>query len=399
MEEIKLKDFISDCMRLTTHECRACGNLVELVFEPYCIKIEGKYIEIDRFPKVKCITCGATRLTEKSKKVVLYLHDELIKRKQETVISTHRHLGIKYDFCEKIEFHYDYEDYQNIPGLTALTGDGFLTPVFFNKNSLIYFMHHPEYELSLFSESYGTLRYMDHFEIPFGINSNGKVVMWLGDLDKLNQETLDYLKIHNIESDHTLINSEFYLGQMCSIFSEPIIERQIINLRNKLYDNLKIRNELNLNHLDEEVIAVLDDIRKPIVYSPLEIKPVISALHKILIESVSLENFKSFYRNTIEPMDKDYIKWGSIKYYEFLLLFLSGKNKVDDEVKRLIAPLYLLNDLRILYFHLLPTEKQESLKQNIVTTLELEAFQDTEQMYSKLVSRLYDLFEYLASNS
>lgn len=331
--------------------------------------------------------------------MVLYLHDELDKRNQEKVISTHRHLGIKYDFCETVEFSYDYEDYQNIPGLTALAGDGFLTPVFFNKNCLIYFMHHPEYELNLFSESYGTLRYMDDFEIPFGINSNGKVVMWLGDLDKLNQDTLDYLKIHNIESDHTLINSEFYLGQMCCIFSEPIVERQIINLRNKLYDNLKIRKELNLNHLDEEVIAVLEDIRKPITYSSLEIKPVISALHKILIESVNLENLKSFYRSTAEPVDKEHGKWGSIRYYQFLLLLLSGKNEVDDELKKLIAPLYLLNDLRILYFHIIPTEKQESLKQNIVSTLELESFQATEQMYSRLVSRLYDLFEYLVQKS
>lgn len=68
VEEIKLKDFISDSMILTTHECRVCGNLVELAFEPYSINLEGKYIEIDRFPQMKCTTCSALRLTEKSKK-------------------------------------------------------------------------------------------------------------------------------------------------------------------------------------------------------------------------------------------------------------------------------------------------------------------------------------------
>lgn len=37
-------------------------------------------------------------------------------------------------------------------------------------------MHHPEYTLSIFSETYGVLGYKDEFEIPFGINTNKKVV-------------------------------------------------------------------------------------------------------------------------------------------------------------------------------------------------------------------------------
>ncbi|EDS77523.1 hypothetical protein CBC_A0925 [Clostridium botulinum C str. Eklund] len=62
--------------------------------------------------------------------------------------------------------------------------DGFLAPVFFNKECLIYFMHHPEYALIIFSEKYEILGHKDEFEIPFGITTNKKVVFWLGDLDK-----------------------------------------------------------------------------------------------------------------------------------------------------------------------------------------------------------------------
>ena len=141
--------------------------------------------------------------------------------------------------------------------------------------------------------------YKDEFEIPFGINTNKKVVFWLGDLDKLDSATQNYLKINNIESDHRIIDSEFYDAQLKVIWSDPIIERQIINLRNKMYDTLKQKHSLDLHHLDKEVINEIENIIKPITYSDLEVKPVISALHKILIEAVNISNFKNYYENNV----------------------------------------------------------------------------------------------------
>ena len=382
-------------MSLSIHECNKCGSLVELVFEPYDISIEGKRIQIDTFPQLKCIKCNEKVLTEKAKKVIILLFDELVNGNRASVISKHKHLAKRYPFCQKYNFKYDYEDYENIPGLTALTGDGFLTPVFFHKHALIYFMHHPEYELNLCSETYGELRYKDEFIISFGINRNDKVIMWLGDLDKLDDTTLTLLKVHNIDSDHTLIDSEFYQAQMCCIFSEPIIERQIVNKRNKLYDLLKIKFSLDINYLDEEVLGVLGDIKKPITYSEIEIKPVISALHKIIIEAVNIENLKAFYRQNAQQVEKSHNSWGSIKLYEFMLKVLSNGGITEQEIKDLISPFYLLNDLRILYFHMLSQEKQNELKQNIVSTLKITSFDDRPEMYNRLMVRLDKLFEYL----
>lgn len=161
--------------------------------------------------------------------------------------------------------------------------------------------------------------YKDEFEIPFGINTNKKVVFWLGDLDKLDSATQNYLKINNIESDHRIIDSEFYDAQLKVIWSDPIIERQIINLRNKMYDTLKQKHSLDLHHLDKEVINEIENINKPITYSDLEVKPVISALHKILIEAVNISNFKNYYENNVGKKDKNYKQWKSIKYYQFIL--------------------------------------------------------------------------------
>ena len=70
-------------------------------------------------------------------------------------------------------------------------------------------------------------------------------------------------------------------------------------------------------------------------------KPVISALHKILIEAVNISNFKNYYENNVGKKDKNYKQWKSIKYYQFIL---SQYISDEDELRKIIAPLYLLND-------------------------------------------------------
>ena len=80
------------------------------------------------------------------------------------------------------------------------------------------------------------------------------------------------------------------LKARCVVYSV----NQLSNLRNKFYDLLKIKFSLNLDHLEEEVIDVLGDLKKPITFSETEIKTVISALHKIIVEAVNIENLKDF---------------------------------------------------------------------------------------------------------
>ena len=64
------------------------------------------------------------------------------------------------------------------------------------------------------------------FKAPFGFNTNGKLIMWLGDIDDMDDKTKGILKQFNVPSDHLLIDSEFYQAQMKCIFSEPIIEKE-----------------------------------------------------------------------------------------------------------------------------------------------------------------------------
>lgn len=99
---------------------------------------------------------------------------------------------------------------------------------------------------------------------------------------------------------------------------------------------------------------------------------------------------KNYYENNVEKKDKNYKQWKSIKYYQFILgQYISD----EDELKRIIAPLYLLNDLRIIYFHLVSIDEVEKLKGNIVSSLGINRFDETEIMYNKLMDGLKTLFD------
>lgn len=215
--------------------------------------------------------------------------------------------------------------------------------------------------------------------------------------EKLDDSTLTMLKINNIQSDHTLINSEFYLAQICCIFSEPITEIKIVNLRSKFYDDLYKLKNTNIYHLDKEVIEVLKQIRRPILFNENEIKPLVSALHKVLIEAVEISSLREFYKSTSNNIDKNYKSWKSIKLIDYLLRELSNNELSDIEYKNLVAPLYILNDLRILYFHIISEEEQEKLKLIVVKTLEINEFDDTKALYFKFLERLEKLYNYLCS--
>ncbi len=91
--------------------------------------------------------------------------------------------------------------------------------VFFKREVLLKYDSSPTYRLSFASTTYGEIRRGDDFSMPFGINKNGKVIMWLGDIARLPDAEQYYLRSENIESDHS-IGSEFYDGQIECIFTD-----------------------------------------------------------------------------------------------------------------------------------------------------------------------------------
>lgn len=156
----------------------------------------------------------------------------------------------------------------------------------------MFFLAMPEYEVEIFSESYGYIAkkdssglYQYDWNIPFGFNTNGKLIMWLGDIDGMNDKTKRILKPFNIPSDHLLIDSEFYQAQMKCVFSEPIIEKRILINKEAFISNIRKKYSVDLSHLTDECQEHEKKVKRPVVFTETAVAEVINAYDKILIES------------------------------------------------------------------------------------------------------------------
>jgi hypothetical protein len=110
----------------------------------------------------------------------------------------------------------------------AIDKECYLTPVYFRKEVLVRYLYDSRFVCEFTSETYGTIR-SAKFQIGFGINPNGSVVVWLGDL----QETLPereqlYWMVENKDPEGDP-RSEFYDAEIQAKFTEPPVAVQCLN--------------------------------------------------------------------------------------------------------------------------------------------------------------------------
>lgn len=111
-------------------------------------------------------------------------------------------------------FKYSAAEYFFIPGLNrGILSDGFLTPVYFYGHVLVKFEHVDGYSLTRYTASTGRIYSPDGIDVPYGINKNGYVIMWLGDVVKFSNRELLYLYSANVEPQYD-IHSDFYRNQI-----------------------------------------------------------------------------------------------------------------------------------------------------------------------------------------
>lgn len=397
-------EFLKHYEYYQTHECKKCHSVLEMNIEPVDIIVEDRLMHFIDLPLLKCIQCGTKYLCQYSKKMVGGCYKTMLDYEKFEGEFKSKEYRKRYNYCSDMDFIYDHRDYESIPGLCIdeeHSEEGFLTPVYFTKKSLIYFMHDPDYILDLHSETYGYLKYKYEWVVPFGINRNGKVVFWLGDLDSMDRQTLSILKPHNVESDHNLVDSEFYASQMCCTWSNPNKELCICYKKNELFDNIYKIYGLSLYHLKEEIKEQMDSFQKPIVFTEKSIEPSVNMLDKALIEGVNLDQFRELLAKINSKSKNEYKDLKSIKLYELLLKKdLSDVDENESQrVNQIISPLYLLHDLRIYFDHLLSIAERERIKNNIIQRMNLKDFNDIEAIYSQLIDGLLVLFEYLLVGS
>lgn len=260
---------------------------------------------------------------------------------------------------------------------------------FFDIAVLNKYSQHPKYELELFSETYGTIRNdSESWGIQFGINKAKKVILWLGDISKLPETEIHYLRSENIESDHD-IHSEFYDAQITIIPSAISKLGALVEKRNTLIEQVKKEYDFSLYILDGEISETLKNLEKPVFWEEKHISPVIESLNRIFVESLNSSQIKTELLKI--DSNSDIKSKGGLKVFQMWLESFVN----EDEAKKIMCPFFVLYDFRVISSHLFSKEKRTKILSSIKSRLELESKDDFEVIYESLLSALSESYPQL----
>ena len=377
-----------------------CGGIRELELIPATIYIENYTINVVDCPILTCPKCGSQKLGNRMPQEISTQYYFMQEHEHSGCTLTSKNLRLAY--ASAANFKYDSRDL-NIPGLSfdddPSHSIGFSCPVFFDRKVLNSFYTDDDYELDIFSETFGSIAKKGHdgwlyeWQIDFGVNRNNLVVMFLGDLDQIDSDdrAIHWLRAYNVESDHILVDTEFYRAQLLSEFSDPIIERRILALRNDFYKKIQGKYGVSLFHLEQEVEARGKTLRKPINYSESEIKENIIVLDGLLNEGIDCKALRTLYKQLVTPLPKDIEELKSRKLLQGIIASKTGVT----QAKSIISPLFHLNDLRVCFAHLISQDDVDKCKENIVKAFSLASFNEYRKLYDTLMEALYQLYKFL----
>lgn len=366
--------------------CDDCGSHLDLSYMNFDDEVSGVHIAVKGLPVLRCSACDATCLPDRSRFHLIQMHRQGMEKGLNIVKATRNKTSRDFGFT-KVTFMYDSDDYDHIPGLSRGFNEGFLTPVFFNKEVLLKYDAHPSYRVIFASPTYGTIWQNDDFSISFGINKYGRLVMWLGDIAQLPENEQFYLRSENVSSDHS-IGSEFYDGQIECKFTDRTWENKLFEQRSRFLDACFRRFGQKIAHLEKEVLEIAIAIRRPVVDTSAERRNVADALNKIYLESLDKKALKSL----LAPSVSDKLNLGSLK----LLQKLVEAVVTSVDVAALMNPLYVLYDLRVAYSHLGSDEGQQERLASVRQRLTLASDSDFLAIYDKLIPELCTAFDKLA---
>ena len=289
-----------------------------------------------------------------------------------------------------VPFLIDKTDYYFIDGLAREWNTGFLTPIFFNIEVLLKFMHHPQYSLDICSDTMGVIYHNKEQYITFGINSNNKIILWLGDLLNLPDEEQYYFRSENVQSDHN-IGSEFYEAQIESKWAEGSIERQVLKKRNAFNEKVLRLFSVNMAQLGTETIIAAKKIQKLVIDTEDAFKDIIHPLNEVLVESINVSEIKRYMITKSVPEEE----YKGKKGIKLLQLFLEKAVPTID-AGTVLCPLYVLYDFRVLCAHIQSNDDKKETFEKCLIRLNLDT-NTTEYtvIMGKLYDDLYQMFEKL----
>lgn len=384
--------------------CESCGCKLHLEYKDKIIKLaSGKRIAFANAPVLVCSGCASKYIPYMTNTLISEIRE--LEEKSETIEPTAQEgneheedtnqISVWYDFdkiknnvfdkkfiAEKVKFIYDKDDYYFIPGLIREWKIGFLTPVFFNIEVLLKYIHHPNYGLDIGADTFGYIYKDDEHYIKFGINENNKVIMWLGDIGNLPVEEQFYLRSENVPSDHS-IGSEFYEAEIEVTWAKASAERTLLEKRLEFNESVRDNFGFSVAQLDTETLRIAKNIHKLLINTNDAFKDLMIPLNELFVEAINNKDIRKKIKEQY-PELKDELK--DKKGIKLLQLWLE-QNTEGIDVSVEIAPLFVLYDLRLVSAHLYSDESRDDLLNACCTRLGLD---QNERDYIVIANTLID---------
>jgi len=261
-------------------------------------------------------------------------------------------------------------------------GQAFLTPVYFDNEVLIKYLYSRTIAVEFASETYGTI-YWPECYLSFGINLNGAVIAWLGDLEKLPVAEQHHWHTHNIPSQHD-VKSEFYDAQIGAKFTNPPIAIQTINELEKWNAAFAGKHGLRLYKPTsfQDRIDAVRRYRRIIIQSEDDFNRFISELNEIVNENVDTNEIRKFL-NGKGVAFKEGSKGNK-------LLEVVYRDVLGDTTN-IIEPFFMLYDVRLWADH----DMGDDLLNKVANKLGTTNLEEFEAIFTRLLVRLRDALKKL----
>ncbi|KIY40759.1 hypothetical protein TZ03_11515 [Pseudomonas sp. 10-1B] len=192
------------------------GEPLHLCFDRLTLRHDSVKVVLDKLPYLKSSVTGQVFFTAPAVHIIEteVTHAKSQGKEKTTINQFVRFNRRKLPIASDTNFKYSLVEHFFIPGLIRnIPSDGYLTPVYFNQDVLIKFEYSGSCDLLRSTPTSGLITTKDNVQVPYGINSSGSVVMWLGDIVNLSEKEHLYLYSENIDPQYDL-HSDFYRNQI-----------------------------------------------------------------------------------------------------------------------------------------------------------------------------------------
>lgn len=379
----------NETIKLQTLHCDKCKDWLKLEFKKFDKKIEGIQIFMPDMPVLVCPSCGEEYETDWAKRIFIpWVIDEAKKKgKPKFQGEMKKASQRRYDICKDLNFKYDANDCKCIPGLFGLAKEGFFTPVFFDRKVLHKYLSFDEYRVDIAGNTYGTIFFPDGHDLSYGINRNGKMFCWLGDIeDEVSKNERLYLLSENIESDHD-VASEFYAATREAEFADYSNENKLLNARSAFDQFWNDKYSSKIFRYEKNIYDILEDLIRPVNWNTKGVIHVFNSINKVCIESMCKDSVIDAIKKK-EP-DFDAKSTRAMKLLEKLIEITSPTS----DAKEIMKPFFVLYDFRLVLDHDYTKEEEKENLDFCYDRLGIpKDYKNFEKIYDKLMEDLTESY-------